>query len=127
MADNRFIRQAEARQKRIQSFAFVIAVSVSVCFAVCFVVSGFCEFGPAFGGCEIELDSRINPNDASLASLVRLPGIGISRAGAVVAYRENFGAQEPNGPAFQDCDDLQKVRGIGPKTAQNICGFLKFE
>lgn len=120
MADNRFIRQTEARQKRIQSFAFVIAVSVSVCFAI-LIFSVFEQ------PCEIELDGRINPNDASSASLERLSGIGIGRAGAIVAYRENFSGQEPSSPAFQNCDDLQKVKGIGPKTAQNISGFLKFK
>lgn len=114
----------DSRQSRIQSFAFVIAVGVSVCFAICFAISNFSAFEQP---CEIELDSRINPNDASVANLMRLPGVGISRARAIVAYRESFSRQEPNSPAFQNCADLQKVKGIGPKTVQNISGFLKFE
>jgi DNA uptake protein ComE-like DNA-binding protein len=56
-----------------------------------------------------------------------LPGIGIVKAGAIVAYRENFSREAGNNPAFRNCDDLQRVRGIGPKTAQDIDQWLKFE
>ena len=117
----------EVRQKRIQSFAFVIAVSVCVLFSVVFAVSSLVWSGEASGGCEIKLEGRINPNDAPVASLVRLPGIGIGRAGAIVAYREEFGEQNGNKPAFQNPNDLQKVKGIGPKTVENISEWLKFE
>ncbi|MGD8786415.1 MAG: helix-hairpin-helix domain-containing protein, partial [Phycisphaerales bacterium] len=77
--------------------------------------------------CEIELESRINPNEAPIASLVRLPGIGISRAGAIVAYRENLDRKDKEYSVFQNSNDLQKVKGIGPKTAQKIGQLLKFE
>jgi len=73
------------------------------------------------------LESQINPNVAPTASLVRLPGIGIGRAGAIVAYREEFSKKDANNPAFRNCDDLQKVKGIGPKTVENISKWLKFE
>ena len=126
MAADNFMRESDTRQKRIQSFAFVISVCVAVCFS-CGFVSNLVRFGTAFSGCEIELESRINPNDAPVASLVRLPGIGVGRAGAIVAYRENFSEKDSGSPAFRNCDDLQKVRGIGPKTAQNISQWLKFE
>jgi len=126
MAADNFMRESDTRQKRIQSFAFVISVCVAVCFS-CGFVSNLVRFGTAFSGCEIELESRINPNDAPVASLVRLPGIGVGRAGAIVAYRENFSGKDSRSPAFRNCDDLQKVRGIGPKTAQNISQWLTFE
>ena len=113
----------EARQKSIQSFAFVISVCAAACFSLGFV-SEFVRSGQA---CEVELESRINPNDAPIASLVRLPGIGVSRAGAIVAYRENFGGKNGGNPAFRSSNDLQKVKGIGPKTVQNISEWLKFE
>ncbi|MCH7558623.1 MAG: helix-hairpin-helix domain-containing protein [Planctomycetes bacterium] len=113
----------EARQKSIQSFAFVISVCVAVCFSLCYVS----EFVRSSQSCEIELEGRINPNDVPVVSLVRLPGIGISRAGAIVAYRENFGGKDGGNPAFRSCNDLQKVKGIGPKTVQNISEWLKFE
>ena len=123
MTGNKLI-QTDAGQNRIQSFAFVIAVSVAVCFSICFAVSSLLGFGQSY---EIGLDEKINPNDAPLASLVRLPGIGISRAGAIVTYRENFAEQNNNTPAFQSPNDLQKVKGIGPKTVENIQEWLKFE
>jgi competence ComEA-like helix-hairpin-helix protein len=119
------VQQSEGRQNRIQSFAFVISVCVAVCFS-CGFASNLLPFGSAFGECEIELESRINPNDAPVASLVRLPGIGMARAGAIVAYREFIG-KVGNSPAFRNCDDLQKVSGIGPKTVRNISEWLKFE
>jgi competence ComEA-like helix-hairpin-helix protein len=75
---------------------------------------------------EIGLDERVNPNDAPVASMVRLPGIGLGRAEAIVAYRENLD-KERHSKAFQNSDDLQKVKGIGPKTANNINQWLKFE
>jgi len=111
-------------QNRIQSFAFVIAVSVCVLFSIGFAASTLRRLGQSY---EIELESRINPNDAPPASLVRLPGIGIGKAGAIAAYRENFSRRNGNTPAFQNPDDLQKVKGIGPKTAENISEWLKFE
>ncbi len=113
----------EARQKSIQSFAFVISVCSAVCFSLVFVS----EFVRSSQSYEIELEGRINPNDAPIESLVRLPGIGVSRAGAIVAYRENFGGKDGGNPAFRGCNDLQKVKGIGPKTVQNISEWLKFE
>ena len=114
----------EVRQTRIQSFAFVISVCVAVCFSLGFVS----EYVSSGQGSKIELESRINPNDAPIASLVRLPGIGVSRAGAIIAYRENFGGSPYGGnPVFRSCNDLQKVKGIGPKTVQNIGELLTFE
>jgi competence ComEA-like helix-hairpin-helix protein len=110
-------------QNRIQSFAFVI----SVCLAVC------CSFGfisrpeRDLGRFEIELEGRINPNDAPIESLIRLPGLGVGRAGAIVAYRENFNEKNSGSRAFRNYNDLQKVKGIGPKTVQNISEWLRFD
>jgi len=110
-----------AGQNRIQSFAFVI----SVCLAVC------CSFGfiSSFekSQCKIELENKINPNDAPIESLVRLPALGPGRAGAIVTYRDNFNGKNAEDRAFQNCDDLQKVKGIGPNTVQNISEWLRFE
>lgn len=116
--------QTEASQKRIQSFAFVISVSVCALFCSYFAVSGLLRLGQSY---KIELARRINPNDAPLGSLVRLPGIGIGKAGAIVAYREDFSQKDSTKPAFRTIDDLQEVKGIGPKTADDISKWLKFE
>ncbi len=117
------IQRAEVRQNRIQSFAFAISMFACALFSIGFAISSLAAVGEPSG---IELDERINPNDAPLASMVRLPGIGIARAEAIVAYRENFG-ESGQSKAFQNIDDLQKIKGIGPKTVQNISGWLEFE
>ena len=116
----------QARQSRIQSFAFVISVCLAVCSSFGFI-SDLGRDELPFDRCDIELENRINPNDAPIKSLIRLPGLGIGRAGAIVTYRENFNGKDGGSPAFQDCDDLQKVKGIGPKTVQNISELLTFD
>ena len=121
-SDN-FIRQTEGGQDRIQSLAFVISVCMCVLFSLGFIFG----FGNVRQPAGVELESRINPNDAPAASLIRLPGIGAARALAIVAYREDFSKKDSNNPAFRNCDDLQKVKGIGPKTIQNMSEWLKFE
>jgi hypothetical protein len=67
---------------------------------------------------------RINPNTASMASLVRLPGIGKARAMDIIHYRQN---QKPNETVFLSTRDLQGIRGIGPKTAAALAPWLTFE
>ena len=124
MATNNFGQQIQTGQNRIQSFAFVIAAGVCVLFSIALAASSLLGVGQS---CQIVLDEQINPNDAPSASLVRLPGIGIGRAGAIVAYRDNFGKKNSNSRTFRNCEDLQKVKGIGPKTVENISEWLKFE
>lgn len=121
-----FTLQSDDRQHRLESFAFVIAAVLSVLFSFGFAASDFSKrLGQPY---KIKLDEQINPNDAPVASLIRLPGIGILRAKAIVAYRENFARQNNGGSAFQNCDDLmKKVKGIGPKTVQNIREWLRFD
>ena len=124
MAADSFIRQIDDRQNRIQALGFVIGCCVCILFSVILTVSGLPRFGESY---KIQLDSRINPNSATAASLMRLPGIGTSRATAIVAYRENLNRGKEPRQAFETVDDLQKVRGIGPKTVENISKWLKFE
>ncbi|MHC4702067.1 MAG: ComEA family DNA-binding protein [Planctomycetota bacterium] len=114
------------RQNSIQSFAFVIGVCAAVCLCGGFVAYPGADESTS-GQREIELESRINPNVAPVESLVRLPGLGIVRAGAIVAYRESYNQANEANPAFQNCDDLQKISGIGPKTVQNMSEWMKFE
>jgi competence protein ComEA len=51
--------------------------------------------------------AKVNVNTASAAELASLPGIGPSKAQAIVEHR----AKEP----FTRAEDLRKVKGIGPK------------
>lgn len=64
------------------------------------------------GGVSSASDQRVNLNTASAAELARLPGIGPSKAQAIVAFR----AKEP----FARPDDLRKVKGIGDKLYESI-------
>ncbi len=115
---------AKVTQDRIQSFAFLI--SVCTCGVIAAVLMLWSPADSGWSG-RIKLDDKINPNDATTASLLRLPDIGLARAHAIVAYRENLGKEKGNGPAFKDVNDLQKVGGIGPKTVQNMSPWLRYE
>lgn len=124
MVSYNIIQRAEVRQSRIQSFAFAISIFICVLFSIGFAVTSLAGFKEPSG---IQLEGRINPNDAPIASMIRLPGIGVARAEGIVAYREDLIKEDGNGRAFRSSDDLQKVKGIGPKTVQNISEWLKFE
>ena len=50
-------------------------------------------------------DTRININTADAGKLQTLPGIGESRAAAIIEYRETYGA-------FSCIEDIMKVAGI---------------
>lgn len=103
---------------------------MSVCIAVCFSISFMANLRAVESSVvqgESRLQNRINPNNASIESLIRLPGLGEGRAGALVAYRENFIKKNGKSLAFEDCNDLLKISGIGPKTVQGIREWLEFE
>lgn len=57
--------------------------------------------------------AAVNINAADASGLQTLPGIGPSKAAAIVADRTT------NGP-FASCADLQRVRGVGPATVAGI-------
>lgn len=121
------VYQTDTDKNKVQSPAgspFVIAAGVCVLLCVVFVVSKTFDWQESF---EIELESQINPNKAPLSSLVRLPGIGVGLAGAIVDYRENFNGKGGKRPAFETVEDLQKVKGIGPKKVESVQKWLKFE
>jgi competence protein ComEA len=55
----------------------------------------------------------VSVNRATVADLTSLPGIGRSRAEAIVEYRRRNGA-------FRRVEDLAKVPGIGSKTVEGL-------
>jgi competence ComEA-like helix-hairpin-helix protein len=115
---------AKLKQSRIGSFAFVISVCLcGLLSIVFFVLSSSNKEQSGY----IELDDKLNPNNASVESLMRLPDIGFQRAEAIIEYRVGLLKRDSNGPVFRDIADLQKVKGIGPKTAKNMSEWLRFD
>ncbi|WP_017306026.1 phospholipase D-like domain-containing protein [Spirulina subsalsa] len=56
----------------------------------------------------------VNVNRASQAELETLPGIGPALAGRIIEARQ----EQP----FRSLEDLERVRGIGPRVRQNLAG-----
>lgn len=63
-------------------------------------------------------DMRIDVNTATAAELEVLPGIGPSRAGAIIEWRDRRGR-------FRRIDDLDDVHGIGPRTIARISPWVR--
>ena len=72
--------------------------------------SGRTKTPPSAGG--------ISLNRSSREEFMRLPGIGPAYADRIIAYRAEQGP-------FRTLEDLQNVKGIGPKTFARIKPFLR--
>ncbi len=59
----------------------------------------------------------VDPNTADTVLLQQLPGIGPSKAEAIIAARDSSGP-------FETVDDLLRVRGIGPATLAEVRPYL---
>lgn len=63
----------------------------------------------------------VDINTADAATIAKeLQGIGLSRAQAIVAYREKNGA-------FRNADDLRKIKGIGAKVLERNRANIKVD
>jgi len=71
------------------------------------------------GAARLLFGGRLDPNRASSDRLTLLPGIGPVRAEAIVRAR----AQQP----FARIEDLERVRGIGPRTVRALGPWLRVE
>lgn len=65
----------------------------------------------------IEIRYQVDINSATWDELAQLPGIGEVLASRIVDSREQ------DGP-YRDNSDLERVRGIGPRTMQRLQPFL---
>ena len=72
-----------------------------------------------------EVESKVDPNAANWAELASLPGLGEVLAKRIVEYRQSQ-TGEPNKAVFRRPEDLEAVRGIGPKTVAKLAKHLKF-
>ncbi|PKL46667.1 MAG: hypothetical protein CVV39_06925 [Planctomycetes bacterium HGW-Planctomycetes-1] len=68
-----------------------------------------------------QIDNKLNPNVASVGELAELPSVGSARAKAIAEYRQE------KEKAFKSEKDLQKVRGIGEKTAEKLKEWFVFD
>lgn len=59
------------------------------------------------------ISGKISLNDATLEELMTLPGIGETKALAIIAYREEVGA-------FQSIEEIKEVSGIGDSIFDQI-------
>jgi competence ComEA-like helix-hairpin-helix protein len=90
---------------------FFIGVILCVCFALSSIPNHKkVDFAP--------IDNKLNPNTASVYELMELPAIGPARAQAITEYRKTG--------VFKNAEDLEKIKGIGEKTANKLEPSLKF-
>ena len=68
----------------------------------------------------LELDFVLDVNQAAWPEFALLPGIGETLAKRIVAYRHEHGP-------FTSVDQLERVKGIGPKTMRRIREYLTVE
>ena len=59
----------------------------------------------------------VDVNRADALELSQLPRIGEILAGRIIEHRETYGP-------FRDFMDLEKVRGIGPRTRESLSVYL---
>jgi DNA uptake protein ComE-like DNA-binding protein len=114
----------DAALRTAQSVAFLVAVGVCLVLSLRFA-AGMLQRSPS--PTTARWDERINPNEAPVASLMRLPQVGVARARAIVAHRQRAGAPAGRPPAFKTADDLQQIKGIGPAIVEDLRPWLQFD
>ncbi|PZE22906.1 helix-hairpin-helix domain-containing protein [Paenibacillus xerothermodurans] len=68
-----------------------------------------------------EAGGKIPLNTATMQQLMDLPGIGESKANAIIAYREQVGGQ------FHSVEQLLEVKGIGDKVLAKMKPYLTLD
>ncbi|MEM7220838.1 MAG: ComEA family DNA-binding protein [Pseudomonadota bacterium] len=68
-----------------------------------------------------QIPQSVNVNTADATTIAGvLTGVGVSRAAAIIAYRERHGA-------FSTIDELTKVRGVGQRTLERNAGRIRLQ
>ena len=112
------------RHRPLWQAAFITAACICTAAAVPFAARCL---APAANQTPLQLPQKLNPNTAPVASLIRLPGIGINRAEAIHAYRRRARNDDTAKLPFEKPEDLQNVPGIGPRTVERISPWLVFD
>jgi hypothetical protein len=113
----------EPARRQGQALAFLVGICLAALLS--FLWAGQACRSPGQGAA-VCTPERINPNDASVASLMRLPGVGLTRARAIVDYRSRPAGRTSPRPAFADGQDMQRIKGFGPATVEDILPWLQF-
>lgn len=107
-----------------QSLGFIVGSCICLALSLAFVTAVLHKTAHPPAPC---LSGRINPNDAPIASLARLPGIGLTRARAIVALRSRLQDQHGRAAVFRSAEDLDQVKGIGRTTIDGVRPWLHFD
>jgi competence ComEA-like helix-hairpin-helix protein len=110
-------------ERRVLRMAFLLAMGIAL--GLCILFTGL-WWHAGRSGDPIDLEDTINPNTATVASLLRLPGLGPQRAQAMVAYREEV-QRKLGRPAFKDLNDVDAIPGLGPATVRVMAPYLRFD
>ena len=78
------------------------------------------RIGPLSGTTAMALGQPLNVNQATMADLQLLPGVGPVTARGVVKARTEGGL-------FSSAEDLTRVKGLGPATARELRPLVAFE
>ena len=62
---------------------------------------------------QVQSDNKLDLNKATLAQLVALPGIGETKANAIIEFRQKYGN-------YEDISELSYVTGIGNTLLKSI-------
>ena len=65
----------------------------------------------------VGIAKKIDLNVASIEELQTLPGVGISKAKAIIAYRQDVGP-------FLEVAQITEVKGIGEKMLSKLQGYV---
>lgn len=66
-----------------------------------------------------QITGTVNINSASVSEIMLLPGVGKSKAEAVIAYRQKS--------PFKSPQEITKVKGIGPKMFAKIQQYVAID
>lgn len=121
----RRLQAPKARPPRDDQAALLAALGVLLAIGLV-VATGRALFASANVGSPDVVARRLDPNAAPWWELAQLPGIGEVTAKAIVTHRQTAGASPGSRPVYRTVDNLQAVKGIGPKRAAGLRDHLRF-
>jgi competence ComEA-like helix-hairpin-helix protein len=111
-------------QEAVQSLGFLVGLCACVIAATLFAGAALHRVS---GSPRSPFTARVNPNNASVSSLARLPGVGATRARAIADFRDDVKTRQGRREVFRCAEDLAQVKGIGPATVEAMRPWLQFD